>query len=213
MQTLNYKLLEKPWFVLTDDFHFAFTLRSLYRSVEGLDKMVYLSGVLPDKELFVTAPKGFVTDMASIPPALQPILHPDGPWGPAACIHDLFYQKRSTVGNYPDTDCGNLSRACDKSFADLMFLRIMEALNVDAFIRKSFYEAVHQFGWPSYVDDNQKVKYSRPVEKTLDYNRNYLFFREHIEPGIPDHERIDITNGQPVNAQYLNIKRAFLTVP
>ncbi|QVW55320.1 hypothetical protein pEaSNUABM29_00280 [Erwinia phage pEa_SNUABM_29] len=213
MQKLYYKLLEKPWFVLTDDFHFAFSLRSLYREAGGMDEMVRLSGVHPDKQLYVTAPKGFVTDMASIPVALQPLLHPDGPWSAAACVHDLFYQKRPSVGVYPDTDCGNLSRACGKDFADLMFLRIMEALNVDPFIRKSFYEAVHKFGWPSYADPNENVYYSRPVEKTLDYNRNYLFFREQLEAGVPDHERVDITNGQPVNLQYLNIKRAFLTVP
>lgn len=213
MQKLNYKLLEKPWFVLTDDYHFEFTLRSLYQDVRGMDEMVRLTGVHPDKALYVTAPAGFVTDMASIPQALQPLLHPDGPWAAAACVHDLFYQKQSSVGVYPDTAAGNLSRACDKAFADLMFLRIMEALDVEPFLRKSFYEAVNRFGWPSYVDPNAKVHYSQPVEKTLSYNRNYLFFRETLGPAIPDHERLDITNGHAVNARYLNIKRAFLTLP
>ncbi|ANZ50599.1 putative tail assembly-like protein [Erwinia phage vB_EamM_Stratton] len=212
MEKLNYKLLEKPWFVLTEDFHFAFTLRSLYREVGGMDEMVKLSGVLPDKELFVTAPKGFVTDMASIPEPLQPILHPDGPWAAAACVHDLFYQKCSSVGVYPTGDAGDLSRAVDKRFADIMFLRIMEALGVDPFIRKSFYEAVHQFGWPSYVDNNAKVQYSHPVEKTLTYNRNYLFIREQCEVAIPEHERVDLTTGHSVNVKYLNIKRAFLSL-
>ncbi len=212
MEKLNYKVLDKPWFVLTDDFHFAFTLRSLYREVGGMDEMVRLSGVNPDKQLYVTAPKGFVTDLASIPEPLQPILHPDGPWAAAACIHDLFYQKCSSVGAYPAGDAGDLSRAVDKPFADIMFLRIMEALGVDKFLRRSFYEAVHQFGWPSYVDDNAKIVYQKPVDKTLVYNRNYLFIRESLDPAIPDHERVDITNGKPVNVKYLNIKRAFLTL-
>lgn len=212
MEKLNYKVLDKPWFVLTDDFHFAFTLRSLYRDVSGLDEMVRLSGVHPDKQLYVTAPKGFVTDMASIPEALQPILHPDGPWAAAACVHDLFYQKCSSPGVYPPGDAGDISRVVNKDFADLMFLRIMEALNVERFIRLSFYEAVRQFGWPSYVDDNSHVVYQHAAAKTLNYNRNYLFIRDQVETAIPDHERLDITNGQSVNVKYLNIKRAFLTL-
>ncbi|MGK7530130.1 hypothetical protein, partial [Salmonella enterica] len=62
MEALKYKLLEKPWFILTDDFHFEFTLRSLYREDTGMDAMVALSGVHPDTPLWVTVPKGFVTD-------------------------------------------------------------------------------------------------------------------------------------------------------
>lgn len=210
MQTFFYKVLEKPWFVLTDDFRFSFSLRTLYQSKPGMDRMVELTGILPDKQFFVVAPKGFVTDLASIPEALQPLLHPDGPWGAAACIHDLLYQKHPSAMPYPDSPAGALSRSVDKDFADLMFLRIMESLNVDRFLRDSFYEAVHCFGWPSYQDSNVDVFYPTPVKLTLGYNRNYLFFREVLDAGIPDHERVDITTGLNVNMSYLNIKRPFI---
>lgn len=212
MQPLNYKTLENPWYVLTSDFAFPFTLRSLYRDKPGMDKLVALTGVLPDQQMVVMAPRGFVTDLASIPDALKPLLHPDGPWASAACIHDMLYQKKPTTGIYPDTAAGHLSRAADKDFADLMFLRIMEATGVNEFIRESFYEAVHNFGWPSYTDDNSEDIYKVPVEQTLNYNRNYLFFREHLEPAIPDHERIDLVDNHNVNMTYLNIKRPFIAL-
>lgn len=212
MQKLNYKVLESPWFVLTEDFAFPFTLRGIYQDKPGLDRMVSLTGILPDQEMVVEAPRGFVTDLASIPDALKPLLHPDGPWAAAACIHDLLYQRKPTVGIYPDTPSGNLSRSTDKDFADLMFLRIMEASEIDPFVRQSFYDAVHNFGWPSYADDNSEDVYKVPVAQTLNYNRNYLFFREQIEPAIPASERTDITNNQNVNITYLNLKRAFIAL-
>lgn len=212
MLELKYKVLEYPWFIVTEDFTVPFSLRMLYQDKARLDEMVYLTGVHPDKEMYVTAPAGFVTDLASIPPALQPLLHPDGPWAAAACIHDLLYQKTPSPVPYPDTPAGNLSRSTDKAFADLMFLRIMEMTGVDNFVAQSFYEAVHRFGWPSYADKNDdphQYSYPSPSGVTLNYARNYLFFREYIESAVPDHERWDLTTHRCVNMRYQNIKRAF----
>ncbi|ANZ48461.1 tail assembly chaperone [Erwinia phage vB_EamM_Caitlin] len=212
MNELKYNVLDKQWFILTEDFRVPFTLRALYRDHPGLDDMVYRSGIHPDKLMYAIVPAGFVTDLASIPSALQPILHPDGPWAAAACIHDLLYQKAPSPVPYPDTPAGNLSRAADKAFADLMFLRIMEMMKVEPFLCKSFYEAVKNFGWPSYVDKNadpHQYSYPSVVDVTLNYNRNYLFFREQIEYAIPEHERFDFRFKTCVNARYQNVKRAF----
>ncbi|QVW28681.1 hypothetical protein pEaSNUABM8_00184 [Erwinia phage pEa_SNUABM_8] len=211
MLELKYKVLEKQWFIVTEDFYIPFTLRTLYRDHPGMDEMVYQSGVHPDKQMYVTVPAGFVTDLASIPPVLQPMLHPDGPWAAAACVHDMLYQKTPTPVPYPDTPEGNLSRASTKEFADLMFLRIMEMMGVDKFIAKSFYEAVSNFGWPSYADKNDdphQYRYPSVSDITLNYARNYLFFRNDIEPAIPSHEHWDITTCKCVNMRYQNIKRA-----
>lgn len=212
MLDLKYKLLEGRWFVVTDDFWVPFTLRTLYRGQLGLDNMVFLSGVHPDETMYVTVPAGFVTDLASIPDALQPMLRPEGPWTAAACVHDLLYQKAPSPVPYPDTPEGNLSRACDKQMADLLFLRIMESSGVDKVTRLAFYEAVKNFGWPSYADKNDNPhQYSYPsvVDVTLNYARNYLFFRERIENAIPEHERFDFRFKTCVNGRYQNIKRAF----
>jgi len=215
LKELKYKVLGNPWFVLTEDYFLPFTLRVLYSGHPELDKMVHLTGVHPDTLMYIVAPRGFVTDLASIPDALRPILHPDGPWALAACMHDLLYQRKASTVPYPDTPAGNLSRTTDKTFADLMFLRIMEASNVDKFIRESFYKAVKEFGWPSYADDNLSLVYQTPVKETLQYNRNYLFFREAGEerlPAIPDGERVELVHGTPVNLGYQNIKRPFIAL-
>jgi len=209
----TYRRLEGKWFILTQDFHYPFTLRTLYRNTPELDKMVALAGVHPDEMFYITVPKGFVTDLASIPEVLQNVMHPDGPWSQAACLHDLLYQKRSSDAVYPDTPSGRLSRSHDKYFADLMFLRVMEATGVSEVVARSFYDAVHLFGQSSYVDDNSDCHYTQFSENTVEYARNYLFFRQALEPAVPIDERHALESGIASNVKYRNIKRAFLTDP
>ena len=44
----------------------------------------------------ITAPKGCVTDLASIPRPCWILLPPDGPWVKAAIIHDYLYATQGT---------------------------------------------------------------------------------------------------------------------
>jgi len=209
----TYKVLEGKWFILTQDFHYPFTLRTIYRNAPGLDRMVSLTGILPDALFYITVPRGFVTDLASIPEMLQSVLKPNGPWALAACLHDLLYQKCPSDAVYPDTPAGHLSGAVDKDFADLMFLRTMEATGVSDALARSFYDAVHLFGQSAYNDDNSDCHYTEFKESTVEYARNYLFFREFIEPAVPIGERHALESGEVSNVKYRNIKRAFLTDP
>jgi hypothetical protein len=39
----------------------------------------------------VTVPKGFVTDLTSVPPVFFTVLRPEGPYAYAAVIHDYLY--------------------------------------------------------------------------------------------------------------------------
>ena len=43
----------------------------------------------------ITVPKGFVTDLASIPPAFFSLLRPDGEYAHSAVIHDYLYWTQS----------------------------------------------------------------------------------------------------------------------
>lgn len=213
METLRYKRLDGVWFILTDDFRFPFTLRSIYQNDPKLDEMVSLSGVLPDDPLYITAPQGFVTDLASIPKFLQPVLKPDGPWAAAACLHDLLYQKQPSIYSYPLDSVARLSAVTDKHFADLLFLRVMEASGVSHVLARSFYDAVKDFGQSSYNDDNSNCHYTEPTPYTFQYTKNYLFFREGIEVAVPLPDRIQLNSQAIANAKYANVKRAFLTDP
>lgn len=44
----------------------------------------------------ITAPAGMVTDLASIPRMVSPVLAPDGPYVEAAVIHDFLYRSSGT---------------------------------------------------------------------------------------------------------------------
>lgn len=101
----------------------------------------------------LTAPAGMTTDLASIPRGVWSILPPDGPWGPAAGIHDPCYRTKGTfvwvwpgrpnaapfigLRNHPP-----LTRAqCDEALRQAMV-----ALQVPAWKRVVIYEAVRLGG-------------------------------------------------------------------
>jgi hypothetical protein len=89
----------------------------------------------------VDAPKGFVTDLASIPPIFWSILRPDGEYAYAAVIHDYLYWEQA--GARDDAD---------------EILRIaMEDLEVDAGDIGKIYGAVRRYGQEAW-DDNAALK-------------------------------------------------------
>lgn len=209
MFELKYRKLDDMWFVLEEDFHYVTTLRLVYGNNPAMDKMVMLTGLLPDEPFVLTAPKGFVTDLASIPKPIQLLFSPEGKYGAAACMHDLLYQKLSSRAYYKPDEFGALSLHSDKEFADLLFLRMMTDYGVDDVTKSLFYNAVNAFGWPSYVDDNSTCKYTKPTHDTYVFSHNYEFFRGEITSGVPE-EDIGKSNNRNMNVRYLNIKRAFI---
>ena len=78
----------------------------------------------------IYVPKGFSTDLASIPKFLWPILSPMGPYTPAAVLHDYLYA----------------TQPCPKEKADEMFRDAMLCLNVDTAIAEKIYKAVKDYG-------------------------------------------------------------------
>lgn len=70
----------------------------------------------PGSNMAVVVPAGFVTDFASIPRALCPLLPPTGKYLAAAIIHDFLYWDQS----------------CDRQVADRMLAAAMKDAKVDA---------------------------------------------------------------------------------
>ncbi len=89
----------------------------------------------------VTVPKGFVTDLASIPPMFYSFLRPDGEYAYAAIIHDYLYWEQNVS---IDTANGILKAA-------------MQDLKVDPFKVEAIYSAV-SWGGQKYWDQNKKLK-------------------------------------------------------
>jgi len=92
--------------------------------------------VYVDNKLEITTgvSAGTMTDFASIPRILWPILPPWGRYGWAAVIHDDGYRH----GKF------------DRKTCDLLFLHAMEELNVAKWKRYVMYKAVRRFGKSSY---------------------------------------------------------------
>ncbi|ANZ50350.1 putative tail assembly protein [Erwinia phage vB_EamM_Phobos] len=214
MDKFEYTRLDDHWFILTKDFNFGFTLAGLYEDdPKTLGVILKETGLVSTTPLYLVAPKGFVTDLASIPTQLQFLFKPEGDYGPAACLHDLLYQKIPIIGHYKDTACGKLNRFINKEFADRMFLYVMKQLNVAWLTRQSFYLAVKHFGIESYIDNNKGCIYLKPDAYTFNMNCNYEFVRERPEVAIPPQDMSELYSGRQAHVLYLNIKRSFLSYP
>lgn len=214
MDKFEYCRFDKQWFILTKDYTFGFTLAGLYEDdPTRLEVILKETGLSADKPLYLVAPKGFVTDLASIPTQLQFLFKPEGDYAPAAALHDLLYQKIPIIGYYHDDAVGKLNALIDKNFADRMFLYAMKALGVNWITRQSFYLAVKHFGLSSFIDDNKGCIYFKPNAYTFNMNANYEFVREFPTVGIPAQDMTMVRTNQQAHVHYLNIKRAFLTYP
>jgi len=106
----------------------------------------------------LAVPKGFVTDLASIPPIFYSVLPPDDKYAHAAVVHDYLYwsQRRS------------------RKEADRIFLSAMEDLEVNKAVRLLIYRAVRWGGessWKQYKknkeDGSQRVLRKFPQDSTM----------------------------------------------
>jgi hypothetical protein len=89
----------------------------------------------------VKVPPGFVTDLASIPPPLFPILRADGEYAQAAIVHDYLYWTQRTT----------------RAHADEVFRIAMRDLEVRRVEIESMSVAVRTFGQGSW-DRNAELK-------------------------------------------------------
>lgn len=89
----------------------------------------------------VDVPRGFTTDLASVPSYLWGVLQKTGRYGNAAIYHDWLYWEQSVP----------------RSTADRVFDRAMNDMGVDAATRRLMWAGVRVFGG-SYWDDNTRAK-------------------------------------------------------
>lgn len=124
----------------------------------------------------IRVPKGFITDIASIPRWVWSFsgLTPDGLYRNAALIHDWLYmwqgklpgssfQQQETDGTWLDVGLA-LFHPPDAEWSrdeiDRLFLRIMKACGVDKNTRTKIYWSVRLFGWWAFNrNDPSKQRY------------------------------------------------------
>lgn len=100
----------------------------------------------------ITAPKGCVTDLASIPRPFWILLPPDGPWVKAAVIHDYLYATRGT-GQLPPgvpgskQPVGITRKPYSRAESDWILRDGLENRGVDIVRRNIIWAAVRVGGW------------------------------------------------------------------
>ncbi len=91
------------------------------------EPLIYRVGISKDS---VIVPRGFVTDLASIPPALQSLIQQNGPYLLPAVVHDYLYW----------------AQTCTRSQADRLLRLAMIENRVAKFHRTAIYNAVRAAG-------------------------------------------------------------------
>lgn len=82
----------------------------------------------------IIVPRGFITDLASIPPAFRGVFNVNGLLRAPAVIHDWLY----------------CSQRYSRAEADAIFLEAMEARGMTKGERYTVYAVVRTFGWRYY---------------------------------------------------------------
>jgi|SRR6185437_7728414 len=105
--------------------------------------------------LTITAPHGFVTDLASIPRALRnlPLTDVDGISRRPAALHDWLYAGHRSTG---------------KNFADATLREALKVEGMSAAGAAVYYYAVHWFGGHAWESDGRKLE-QLDFHKPADY--------------------------------------------
>jgi hypothetical protein len=118
----------------------------------------------------ITAAKGCVTDLASIPRPFWILLPPDGPWVKAAIIHDYLYATRGT-GQLPKGVPGSkqpvgITRAqpYSRAEADWILRDGLKNRGVDFVRRNLIWAAVRIGGWRGW-NRNGEAKRQEAAEQ------------------------------------------------
>lgn len=100
----------------------------------------------PDGDEAVVIPAGFVTDFASIPRALWPLLPPTGAYGKAAVVHDWLYERRVVV-RVATPSFPVVLRLVDRGEADGVLSEAMAVIGVGRLTRWTIHAGVRAGGW------------------------------------------------------------------
>ena len=118
----------------------------------------------------ITVPRGFITDLASVPRSFWTIFPPFGRYTPAAVIHDFLYSRYNATG-------------INRTLSDKIFLHIMKELGVNFLKRKTMYKAVRFFGETSWKNkiDNEGYKDKAVIDRTDEAKEYYDYWHNKLK--------------------------------
>ena len=90
----------------------------------------------------ITVPKGFITDLASVPPPASMLIPKSGLYNQAAVLHDFLYNTQTRT----------------RLASDRIFLEAMKVLGVNLFKRLIMYRAVRTFSWIPWNRHSRRIK-------------------------------------------------------
>lgn len=113
----------------------------------------------------IIVPKGFITDLASVPECLQWVIKPYGEHSSSAILHDFLYSKYNTYG-------------INKMDSDKIFLKTMLKCGVEERVACYMFTAVSLFGEPHY--ESPKIDGYDPPEKSALIDKRKIW-KEYLE--------------------------------
>lgn len=116
--------------------------RRLYKTMEEL---LWYDGD-SDGSFGYHVPKGFITDLASVPPILNALLPTPPNVDAPAALHDYLYLGQPIGAENPFEYVVSMKRAT----ADLVFLKAMLDNGVAGWRARIYYLAVRVFGWMAW---------------------------------------------------------------
>jgi hypothetical protein len=130
------------------------------------EQLTYRIGISQDA---VTVPVGFVTDLASIPPALQSFIQQNGPSLLPAVVHDYLYWKQT----------------CTREQSDRILRLAMIEHAVPERQRMAIYEAVHwagMFAWDENARNRQAglIRILPPARQKIDANTFWPSYQQQL---------------------------------
>lgn len=130
------------------------------------EQLTYRIGISQDS---LTVPVGFVTDLASIPPALQSFIQQNGPYLLPAVVHDYLYWKQT----------------CTRDQSDQILLLAMIEHAVPEAQRFAIYQAVHfagMFAWDENARSRKAglVRILPPDRQKIDANTLWPSYQQEL---------------------------------
>ena len=130
------------------------------------ERLTYRIGISQDS---ITVPVGFVTDLASIPPALQSFIQQNGPYLLPAVVHDYLYWKQT----------------CTRDQSDQILLLAMIEHKVPEAQRFAIYQAVHFagiFAWDENARNRKAglVRILPPDRQKIDANTLWPSYQQEL---------------------------------